>query len=147
MAQVFKELGIIEKYGAGVKRVIEDFRAYGLAEPSFEEKFGGFYVVVSDKKLKQEISKETNQETHSNIEDFGVTSQEIDGTSQEMNTEINKKILQLIKENSRVSGKKMAESVGISESGIKYHLDELRKNGKITHVGLTKKGYWKINGS
>ena len=151
LAQVFKELGIIEKYGAGVKRVIEDFRAYGLVEPSFEEKFGGFYVVVSDKKLKQEINKETNQEIHSDIEDIGGTSQEtdqeIDGASQETNREINKKILQLIKQNPRISGKKMAESVGISESGVKYHLDKLRKNGKITHVGPTKKGYWRINNS
>lgn len=126
MAQVFKELGIIEKYGTGVKRVIEDFRAYGLVEPSFEEKFGGFYVVVSDGKLKQETTKETNQET---------------------NQEINKKILQLIKDNPRVSGKKMAELVGISESGVKYHLDKLRKDGKIVHIGSTKKGYWKINSS
>ena len=48
LAHIFKELGIIDKYRAGVNRVIEDFRAYGLEEPSFEEKFGGFYVVVSD---------------------------------------------------------------------------------------------------
>ncbi|UCH93611.1 MAG: winged helix-turn-helix transcriptional regulator, partial [Candidatus Aminicenantes bacterium] len=151
LAQVFKELGIIEKYGAGVKRVIEDFRAYGLVDPSFEEKFGGFYVVVSDKKLKQETTKETTQEIHSNIEGFGATSQEtsqeIAETSQETNQEINKKILQLIKENPRVSGKKMAESVGISESGVKYHLDKLRKNGRIVHIGPRKKGYWKINSS
>jgi len=66
-------------------------------------------------------------------------------SSQETHQEINKKILQLIKENPRISGKKMAESVGISESGIKYHLDKLRKSGKITHLGPTKKGYWKIN--
>ena len=149
LAQVFKELGIIEKYGAGVKRVIEDFRAYGFVEPSFEEKFGGFNVVVSDRKLKQEPTKETSQEIHSNIKGFGVTSQEtsqeIAKTSQETNQEINKKILQLIKDNPRVSGKKMAELVGISESGVKYHLDKLRKDRKIVHVGPTKKGYWKIN--
>ena len=40
----------------------------------------------------------------------------------------------------------MAELVGISESGVKYHLDKLRKEGKIIHIGPTKKGYWKING-
>lgn len=145
LAQIFKELGIIEKYGAGVKRVIEDFRAYGLGEPSFEEKFGGFYVVVSDEKLK----KGTSQEIPNNIKGFGATiqetSQEIGGTSQKTNQEINKKILQIIKENPRVSGKKMAQSIGISESGIKYHLDKLRKNGIIVHIGPRKKGQWKIN--
>jgi ATP-dependent DNA helicase RecG len=52
LAQVFKDLGIIEKYGSGVKRVIDEFEAHGLAEPIFEEKAGGFYVQVSDKKRK-----------------------------------------------------------------------------------------------
>ncbi|MGD2091461.1 MAG: winged helix-turn-helix transcriptional regulator [Candidatus Aminicenantes bacterium] len=55
--------------------------------------------------------------------------------------------MQLIKEDPQLSRRAMAELVGISESGVKYHLDKLRKNGKITHVGPTKKGYWKINNS
>jgi predicted HTH transcriptional regulator len=139
LAQVFKELGIIEKYGAGVKRVIEDFRAYGLVEPSFEEKFGGFYVVVSDKKLESR----TTQEIYNNIKEFGATTQEIGETTQE----IANKIIQLIKENPQLSRRAMAEFVGISENGVKYHLKKLKKEGKITHIGPTKKGYWKINGS
>jgi ATP-dependent DNA helicase RecG len=140
LAQVFKELGIIEKYGAGVKRVIEDFRAYGLLDPSFEEKFGGFYVVVSDQKLKSR----TTQEIYNNIKDFGTTVQE---STQETTQEIAAKIIQLIKENPQLSMRAMAELVGISENGVKYHLKKFKKEGKINHVGPTKKGYWKINSS
>jgi ATP-dependent DNA helicase RecG len=145
LAQVFKELGIIEKYGAGVKRVIEDFRAYGLVDPSFEEKFGGFYVVVSDRKVKSR----TTQEIYNNINGFGATTQETTQetgtTTQETTQEIANKIIQLIKENPQLSRRAMAELVGISENGVKYHLKKLKKEGKITHVGPTKKGYWKIN--
>jgi len=39
----------------------------------------------------------------------------------------------------------MAELVGISENGVKYHLKKLKREGKITHIGPTKKGYWKID--
>jgi len=46
---------------------------------------------------------------------------------------------------SQPSRRAMAELVGISESGVKYHLKKLKKEGKITHVVPTKKGYWKIN--
>jgi ATP-dependent DNA helicase RecG len=126
LAQVFKELGIIEKYGAGVKRVIEDFKTYGLTEPQFEEKSGGFYVLVSDKKTDTD------------------TTQEIDRTIQETTQETTQEILKLIKKNPRVTRKSMAESIGISENGIKYHLDKLKKTGAIVHMGSTKKGYWKI---
>jgi len=162
LAQIFKELGIIEKYGAGVKRVIEDFKAYGLVEPTFEEKFGGFYVVVSDGKLK----KGSTQEISNNISGFGVTTQEttqeieattqeitqeIEATTQEIKTttqkitqEITDRIIRLIEENPKLSRRAMAELVGVSENGVKYHLKKLKKEGKITHVGPRKKGYWKI---
>ncbi|HLP61394.1 MAG TPA: ATP-binding protein [Candidatus Deferrimicrobium sp.] len=155
LAQIFKELGIIEKYGAGVKRVMEDFRAYGLVEPSFEEKFGGFYVVVSDGKLKEG----TTQEIPNNINRFGATTQETTQeteattqeiaqetktTTQKITQEITNKIIRLIEENPKLSRRAMAELVGISEDGVKYHLKILKKEGKIIHIGPNKKGYWKI---
>jgi ATP-dependent DNA helicase RecG len=40
----FKEAGIIEKYGSGIKRVLESIRSYGLKDPSFEEIQDGFLV-------------------------------------------------------------------------------------------------------
>jgi len=34
--------------------------------------------------------------------------------------------------------------VGISEDGIKYHLDKLKAAGKIRHLGSTKAGRWEV---
>jgi predicted HTH transcriptional regulator len=42
----FKELELIEKYGSGVRRVIDTFIAYGLPEPEFEATQGGMAVTV-----------------------------------------------------------------------------------------------------
>ena len=42
IATLFKEAGIIEKYGSGIKRVLESIKSYGLKEPSFEEIQDGF---------------------------------------------------------------------------------------------------------
>jgi len=154
LAQVFKELGIIEKYGAGVKRVIEDFSTYGLAEPHFEEKSGGFYVLVSDKKFNshtiQEIESNTTQEIFvSDIKSFynedknaPIPAHE---TTRGTTPEIPLKILQFIREDPGITRKVLAGKTGLSESGIKYHLDRLKKQGRIEHIGPTKKGYWKIN--
>ena len=44
IATLFKEAGIIEKYGSGIKRVLESIRSYGLKDPSFEEIQDGFRV-------------------------------------------------------------------------------------------------------
>ena len=46
VASIFKELELIEKYGSGVRRVIDIFVAYGLPEPVFEATQGGMAVTV-----------------------------------------------------------------------------------------------------
>jgi ATP-dependent DNA helicase RecG len=69
------------------------------------------------------------------------TTQEINGTTQETTQEI---ILALIKINPAITRKERAEKIGITPNGIKYHLDKLRKQGVIRHVGATKKGCWEL---
>ncbi|MBK9521652.1 MAG: hypothetical protein IPO13_08600 [Rhodocyclaceae bacterium] len=46
IATIFNELDLIEKYGSGVRRVIDAFVAYGLPEPEFEATQGGMAVTV-----------------------------------------------------------------------------------------------------
>lgn len=45
IASIFKEAGIIEKYGSGIRRVREAMRTAGAAEPVFEI-IGNFFKVV-----------------------------------------------------------------------------------------------------
>ncbi|MCP5051175.1 MAG: winged helix-turn-helix transcriptional regulator [bacterium] len=139
LAQIFKDLGIIEKYGAGVKRVIEDFKHYGLPEPLLEEKNGGFYVVISDRDRKKNPFEKTTQEIKHTAQE---TTQETQNTTQEKSA--GGKILRLIEKNPTITRREMAEYTGLSESGIKYHLDKLKRNGSIVHMGPTKRGHWEI---
>ena len=46
IATVVKEGGIIEKYGSGIKRVLEAFNKYELPQPVFKETQKGFKVTV-----------------------------------------------------------------------------------------------------
>ncbi len=46
IATVFKEPGIIEKYGSGIKRGLEAFSEYDLPQPIFEEIKKGFKVTI-----------------------------------------------------------------------------------------------------
>ena len=47
IASVFKECGIIEKYGSGITRVLEAFKEYDLPQPVFKEIKSCFKVTVS----------------------------------------------------------------------------------------------------
>lgn len=69
------------------------------------------------------------------------TIQEIEKTTQET---IQEMILGLIKTDPAITRKGLAEKTGLTPDGVKYHLDKLRKQGVIRHVGATKKGYWEV---
>jgi ATP-dependent DNA helicase RecG len=50
----------------------------------------------------------------------------------------------LLKNDPSLTRRKLAEHVGLTPDGVKYHLNKLREKGIIRHVGATKKGYWEI---
>ncbi len=54
------------------------------------------------------------------------------------------KILALIKENPYITRKELAEKIGITEDGVKYHLSNLKKSGRLKRIGPDKGGYWKV---
>ncbi len=43
-----------------------------------------------------------------------------------------------------VTRKTLAKQLGLSDSGIKYHIDNMRRAGMIRHVGATKGGHWEV---
>ena len=60
-------------------------------------------------------------------------------------SEMELKILEVIKENSGFSRNEIAEAIGdITPDGIKYHLSSLQKKRLLKRVGGRKEGYWKV---
>lgn len=52
--------------------------------------------------------------------------------------------MNLLRQDPTMTRRILAERIGITPDGIKYHLAKLRDAGRIRHVGPTKKGYWEI---
>ncbi len=69
------------------------------------------------------------------------TAPDIENATQETTQEM---ILRLIKTNPAITRKGLAEKTGLTPDGVKYHLNKLREQGVIRHVGATKKGYWEV---
>jgi ATP-dependent DNA helicase RecG len=61
MAEIFRDVGLIERYGSGVKRAIEQIKEYGLPESSIEDTSGGFSFTVFSKEY--ETTQKTTQKT------------------------------------------------------------------------------------
>jgi len=60
IAKIFKEAGIIERYGSGIKRIKNACRFHKIKEPVFEEFQHGFRVILFNKKLDEGINEGIN---------------------------------------------------------------------------------------
>jgi len=122
IAEVFKEAGIIEKYGSGIKRIIDAFKKHNLEAPKFEETSGGFKVTIynSSDSLKKERWSERWSETL-------------------------KLVLETILFNPDISRKELSKKLKINPSVVQKNIDKLKKLKIISRVGGAKGGYWKIN--
>ncbi len=56
VARAFKEAGIIEQYGSGIKRIKSECKLHGVIEPIFEEFMHGFRVILFKEKINVGIN-------------------------------------------------------------------------------------------
>ena len=86
----------------------------------------------------QEIKVTTQEHGRTTTQEIGGTTQENDGTTTQ------ERILVLLKAEPGITRRLLAERIGITPDGVKYHLDKLRAAGIIRHVGATKAGRWEV---
>ena len=115
IATLFKEAGIIEKYGSGIKRVLESIRTYGLMDPSFEEIQDGFRVTFF------KTTQKTTQKTSTKDQ-----------------------ILDILRGNPKLTRGEMAQLLGKSQNTIKDNLAALKSENRVERMGSDRDGYWRV---
>ena len=120
IANAFKEIGLIERYGSGIKRIRSLCESHGGISVKFEEVFNGFRVTLE--KIKNSVTDKVTDKVTDN--------QMI--------------IINMIRQNPRITTIEMASKVGISQRKIKENLAKLKKAGFVKRVGEEKKGHWEV---
>ena len=54
------------------------------------------------------------------------------------------KIVALVRERPELTRNTLAVQIGITSNGVKHHLDNLKKAGRIQRISSDRKGYWKV---
>lgn len=106
IARVFHELKLIERWGSGIRRMIEECLSAGLPEPIFEEVGLHFRVTIFTQRL---------------------TTSEIDDRD--------RIILALFEEEEGLSTREIAEKIALSPRATRSRLIELVKKGMLVEVG------------
>ncbi len=133
IAEAMKVLGYVNRYNRGIARVKRELEENGNLEAVFDyERIGAFSVTVYDALFEIFEIGDTGIETS---KDTGIET--IDSNNAES-------IIRFIKENKTITVTLLAKKIGMTKNGVWYHLNKLKKEGRIKHVGPSKGGTWVI---
>ena len=146
IARAFAYMKIIEKWGTGIPRLFESCKEYGLPKPELID-FDGDFRVNMYRRTETNTEINTNTETNTETDTEINTNTEINVGIHGTDTEKADKIIEIMREQPAVTVKKIAEQIGLSISGVRYHVNKLKKDGIVEHIGSSKKGRWVIHKS
>lgn len=146
IARAFAYMKIIEKWGTGIPRLFESCKEYGLLKPELID-FDGDFRVNMYRRTETNTQINTNTETNTETDTEINTNTEINAGIHGTDTEKADKIIEIMREQPAVTVKKIAEQVGLSISGVRYHVNKMKKDGIVEHIGSLKQGRWVIHKS
>ena len=130
IANTFFRSGEIESWGRGIQHIFDACQQTGTPDAIFKIDSGEFQVEFPF------------SETYlGGVVIYDQTRENLRRTAQET---VQEKILALLRKHPNITQKSLADRIGISPSGVRYHIDNLRESGHIRHVGSTKKGHWEV---
>lgn len=126
LADFFKDLGLIEKYGSGIQRIINYFREEQLPSPEFQNISDGFMVTVFAKERK-EFVKNAPENVPENAPEKRITV-----------------IMEFIKLDAGISMLDLAKKIGVDHKTIKRDIAKLKSLGLLRRIGPAKGGHWEV---
>ncbi len=147
VAHAFFRAGYIEAWGRGIEKIHRECREYDVPPPDFDPGMSGLMLTfhANPRRLREVLGEQetaaTTQETAATTQETAATTQE---TTQETAATTRQRIVALLEAEPTITRRELAERIGITPDGIKYHLEKLRSSGSIRHVGPTKAGCWEV---
>ena len=131
LANVMAQLDYMEKRGSGLTRICNETKALDGYKDELKP------VFKSTPTQFQTIIYATTDTQNVGDHDGGVSEMKL--------TERQRRILNLIKESPTITGKKMSETLSVSQRTIERDLSALQKLGVLKHEGKDNDGVWVLN--
>lgn len=165
IADLFRRIHLVEAWGRGMPLILENtpdviFREVaGLFVASFERPTARQGITEETTLEFQEATLETPDSTPETTLEIAETTLETPGSTPETTLETaettlkaskkhqgntRENLLALIRQQPDITAPTLAAALGIGVDGVKYHLNQLRRSGKLRRVGPTKGGHWQV---
>ena len=126
IANAFFRAGYIESWGRGIQKIRESCEENGNDMAEYD--VSASEIMVMFKSLVSSTDQDTDQANQDTDQAQGIPH----------------KILTVIREDNSITQREIAEKTGENLSTIKYHMDKMKKSGKIGREGSSQKGTWII---
>lgn len=151
LANFFVNIGYADSLGSGVRNLYKYTKIYSGGEPDFEE--GDVFKLTVPLKERNESERvdDNGTKTCTKVGTNGTKVGTKSGTNDTKTgtdvheEDIEAKIVELIRENKKITQKEMQEQTGTSLRSIKRYISKLQSDGVIKRVGSSRSGYWEIN--
>ena len=137
IANVFKELGLIEQWGSGINRIKTICKEKGLQEPKIQEQ-NDFVDVEFYRPTNEELNKVTIDKIYYN------RLRPITTDYDRLNTD-EQKVLKYLHENKKITRKDAVQLLGYGETKIKETLNILLEKELIIRIGQGRSTYYEYN--
>ena len=165
IANIFNQMGFIEAWGTGIRRIKQAAQQYGLPSPEIQV-FDDMFRINLYRRPLSEIADDcdkTSEKHRRNIgeasekhrrrigeesekyqRNIGETPGKRRGQFSEDLSNTQRKILELLSVDSKLSAAKLAKQVGVSSRNVEVNIKKLKERGMLIRCGSPKSGYWKI---
>ena len=156
LADFFSRLGLMERRGSGMKKIIDAYKQYehlvDFHIPEFSSNASEFHVTLWNLNFDDKVIGEITSDSIPLIEEIRKNDGEVFikefikepvGFTKEF-TKASRHIYKLVSMNPQISIAKMAESMGLSTRQVQKYLNRLQDLHKVARIGGRKTGEWKI---
>lgn len=127
IADVFRQMGLVEELGSGVRNLMKYTKIYSGGTPKFDEE--DIFTAIVPIDYKDDTINDTLTDTTNDTLKL---------------SENNKKVLKEIKANNSITREELKIKIGLSDRTISRNIKELQNKQIIKREGSKKAGYWKI---
>lgn len=133
IANAFFRAGYIESWGRGIEKIHRECREHGIDTPAYDFDMSGLMLTFCATPAHLQTTGPELREGATPI-------------TTQITTPIStrKRLLSLILAKPDISQQELAVTLGLTRDGVKYHVNNMKRNGMIRHVGPPRGGHWEI---
>ena len=154
IANIFNQMGLVEAWGTGIRRIQEAAKSYGLPSPEILVYDDMFRVNLyrnrilemqeGHNKTSEKHQKSVGETSEKHRRNIGEASEKHQGQFGADLTDTQRRILELLSVDAQLSAAKLSKQIGVASRNVEANIKKLKERGILIRHGSPKNGYWEI---